>query len=170
MAVSRDGSSLASAGGDRTLRMWCRTDEPVFLEEEREKELEAMVSSADIGRGFESMTAAAGSSIAPDMDGGGDGDDEAAARRRGGDDMDDDFEGGDAFLSSNHHADGGGAEGGRATKRSEASLKAGERLMEALEVADHEDTAIADWEAEQLKTLLQANKQTTGRRVHVIFS
>ena len=38
LAVSSDGSQLASAGKDRTLRVWCRTDEPVFIEEERERE------------------------------------------------------------------------------------------------------------------------------------
>jgi U3 small nucleolar RNA-associated protein 12 len=37
LSVSHDGSSLVSAGHDRTLRVWTRTDEPVFLEEEREK-------------------------------------------------------------------------------------------------------------------------------------
>ena len=158
LAVSSDGSQLASAGKDRTLRVWCRTDEPVFIEEERERELEAMVSSADLGRGFESATALAGSGIAPDMDGGG-GAGGGSDGRRGGDDMDDDFEG----SGGGGVGDGGGAEAARATKQSEASLKAGERLMEALEAADHEDKAIAEWEADQRKALLAAARAAGGK-------
>ena len=146
MAVSFDGSSFASAGKDRTLRMWCRTDEPVFIEEEREKEMEAMIGSADIGRNYEAFTAEGGSSAAPSMlleNSSSDGN--SGERRRGGDDMDEDFEG---FSGGDDGAAdaglGGGAEGSRPSTRSEASLKAGERLMEALEMADHEDEAIRD--------------------------
>jgi U3 small nucleolar RNA-associated protein 12 len=42
LAVASDGSFVASCGHDRSLRMWERTDDQVFLEEERERELEAM--------------------------------------------------------------------------------------------------------------------------------
>lgn len=38
--VSADGSFVLSGGHDRSLRLWRRTDEMVFLEEERERELE----------------------------------------------------------------------------------------------------------------------------------
>lgn len=38
--MSADGSFVLSGGHDRSLRLWRRTDEMVFLEEEREKELE----------------------------------------------------------------------------------------------------------------------------------
>ena len=41
LAVSRDGGFVVSGGHDRSLRLWERTDEPVFLDEERERELEA---------------------------------------------------------------------------------------------------------------------------------
>lgn len=42
MEVSPDGSFVLSGGHDRSLRLWQRTDEMVFLEEEREKELEGL--------------------------------------------------------------------------------------------------------------------------------
>lgn len=41
LAASPDGTYLVSGGGDRSLRVWRRTDEQVFPEEEREAELEA---------------------------------------------------------------------------------------------------------------------------------
>lgn len=42
MEVSADGSFVLSGGHDRSLRIWRRTEEMVFLEEEREKELEGL--------------------------------------------------------------------------------------------------------------------------------
>lgn len=42
LEVSPDGSFVLSGGHDRSLRFWRRTDEMVFLEEEREKELEGL--------------------------------------------------------------------------------------------------------------------------------
>ena len=42
LAVASDGSFVVSCGHDRSLRVWDRTEDMVFLEEEREKELEAM--------------------------------------------------------------------------------------------------------------------------------
>eukprot|EP00400_MALV-I_sp_L67-5_P000505 gene505-598_t len=40
LGMSRDAAFLVSAGNDRGIRIWKRTDEQLFLEEEREKELE----------------------------------------------------------------------------------------------------------------------------------
>ncbi|KAL9103431.1 MAG: hypothetical protein Q9163_001533 [Psora crenata] len=40
LAVSRTGDFLVSASHDKSIRVWNRTDEQIFLEEEREKELE----------------------------------------------------------------------------------------------------------------------------------
>lgn len=40
IAPSRTGSFLVSAAKDRSLRLWRRGDEQVFVEEEREAELE----------------------------------------------------------------------------------------------------------------------------------
>jgi U3 small nucleolar RNA-associated protein 12 len=42
MAVSRTGDFVVSASHDKSIRIWSRSDEPIFLEEEREKELEDM--------------------------------------------------------------------------------------------------------------------------------
>ncbi|ROT37270.1 WD40 repeat-like protein [Sodiomyces alkalinus F11] len=42
MAVSHSGTMLVSAGHDKSIRVWQETDEQIFLEEEREKELEEL--------------------------------------------------------------------------------------------------------------------------------
>ena len=42
MAVSRVGEFLVSASHDKSIRIWRQTDEQIFLEEEREKELEEL--------------------------------------------------------------------------------------------------------------------------------
>ncbi|KAF2736669.1 WD40 repeat-like protein [Polyplosphaeria fusca] len=42
MAMSRTGDFVATASHDKSIRIWSRTDEPIFLEEERERELEEM--------------------------------------------------------------------------------------------------------------------------------
>jgi U3 small nucleolar RNA-associated protein 12 len=42
LAVSRTGNLLVSASHDKSLRLWRQTDEQIFLEEEREKELEEL--------------------------------------------------------------------------------------------------------------------------------
>ena len=40
MAMSKLGDFLITCSNDRSIRTWQRTDEQVFLEEEREKEME----------------------------------------------------------------------------------------------------------------------------------
>ncbi|KAF2118310.1 F-box/WD repeat-containing protein pof1 [Lophiotrema nucula] len=42
MTISRTGDFLATASHDKSIRIWSRTDEPIFLEEERERELEEL--------------------------------------------------------------------------------------------------------------------------------
>ena len=42
LTVSRTGEFLASASHDKSIRVWDQTDEQIFLEEEREKELEEL--------------------------------------------------------------------------------------------------------------------------------
>jgi len=42
MAVSHDGEFVVTAAHDKSIRIWSQTDEQVFLEEEREKELEEL--------------------------------------------------------------------------------------------------------------------------------
>ncbi|KAI9741106.1 MAG: hypothetical protein M1834_002819 [Cirrosporium novae-zelandiae] len=45
LAVSRTGDFLVSASHDKSIRAWIQTDEQVFLEEERERELEQLYES-----------------------------------------------------------------------------------------------------------------------------
>ncbi|KAL2024164.1 hypothetical protein VTK56DRAFT_9320 [Thermocarpiscus australiensis] len=45
LAVSHSGSFLVSASHDKSIRVWEETDEQIFLEEEREKELEELYES-----------------------------------------------------------------------------------------------------------------------------
>jgi len=45
LAVSRRGDFVASASHDKSIRVWKQTDEQIFLEEEREKELEDLYES-----------------------------------------------------------------------------------------------------------------------------
>ena len=45
MAVSRTGEFVVSASHDKSIRIWQQTDEQIFLEEEREKELEELYES-----------------------------------------------------------------------------------------------------------------------------
>ncbi|KAJ2982739.1 hypothetical protein NQ176_g1187 [Zarea fungicola] len=42
MAVSRTGNFVVSAGHDKSIRVWDETDEQIFLEEEREREIEEL--------------------------------------------------------------------------------------------------------------------------------
>lgn len=56
LAISNDGRSVVSASHDRSIRLWEETEDQVFLEEEREKELEeqnegALLSSLEEGSG-----------------------------------------------------------------------------------------------------------------------
>ncbi|KAF2278129.1 WD40 repeat-like protein [Westerdykella ornata] len=46
MAVSRTGDFVVTASHDKSIRIWTRSDEPIFLEEERERELEEMYEKA----------------------------------------------------------------------------------------------------------------------------
>ena len=45
LAVSRTGEFFVSASHDKSIRVWDQTDEQIFLEEEREKELEELYES-----------------------------------------------------------------------------------------------------------------------------
>ncbi|CAG8512706.1 7541_t:CDS:10 [Ambispora leptoticha] len=45
LALSKKGEFLVSASHDRSMRIWEQTDEPLFLEEEREKEMEELYES-----------------------------------------------------------------------------------------------------------------------------
>lgn len=45
LAVSKTGAFLVSASHDKSIRVWEQTDEPIFLEEEKERELEELYES-----------------------------------------------------------------------------------------------------------------------------
>ncbi|RDA92835.1 hypothetical protein CP533_2866 [Ophiocordyceps camponoti-saundersi (nom. inval.)] len=45
MAISKSGNFVVSAGHDKCIRVWEESDEQIFLEEEREKELEELYES-----------------------------------------------------------------------------------------------------------------------------
>jgi len=51
LAMSRTGGFILSAGMDRQVRVWERTKDIVFLEEEKERELEKMFDKVDGSRG-----------------------------------------------------------------------------------------------------------------------
>jgi U3 small nucleolar RNA-associated protein 12 len=46
MAVANSGQIIVTASHDKSIRIWTQTDEQIFLEEEREKELEELYESA----------------------------------------------------------------------------------------------------------------------------
>ncbi len=91
IAGTDDGSCIISSGSDKSIRKWLRTDEPLFLEEEREKARETQFDQ----KYFEADANTAAPSSQPL-----------------------------SFIESEH-----------ASKRTAKSVKAGERLFEALEVS-----------------------------------
>ncbi|KAI9753646.1 MAG: Protein transport protein S9 plasma membrane t-SNARE [Chaenotheca gracillima] len=91
LAVGHSGDFLVSASHDKSIRVWSQTDEPIFLEEERERELEEL---------YESTLTTSLDQQPENEDEAGDGDGTATA----------------------------------ATKQTVETLKAGERIAEALEV------------------------------------
>eukprot|EP00903_Cladosiphon_okamuranus_P011942 g11216.t1 len=113
LEVSPDGSFVLSGGHDRSLRLWRRTEEMVFLEEEREKEMEGLFES-ELDR--DDVAAPGADGFAPPPQGKPEG-----------------AEAGDGDGTNRAQA-----ESGPATKRSIESVKAGERLMDALELAELE--------------------------------
>ncbi|KAI0375739.1 WD-repeat-containing protein [Pilatotrama ljubarskyi] len=109
LAVSHHGKFVVTGSHDKSIRVWEKLDEPLFLEEERERELEALYEAgvadtlnradAPIGSGAPGATDPS-ASTAPDA-----------------------------------------AETGAVTKQTTETLMAGERIMEALELADGEREA-----------------------------
>jgi len=100
LVVSHSGKFVVTGSHDKSIRVWEKTDEPLFIEEEREKELEAIYEKgiADtLGR----SDAPIGSGVA------------------------------DAQVEE-------GTEAGIVSKQTSDTLMAGERIIEAIDVADHE--------------------------------
>ncbi|KAG9299604.1 hypothetical protein G9A89_020775 [Geosiphon pyriformis] len=112
LAISKKGDFVVSASHDRSIRVWEQTDEPLFLEEEREKELEKLYEST-ITSSFEQAK------------------------------IEDSVE-----LTS-------------AGKQTMETLKSGEKIMEALDIADDDKSA---WETfNKLKAKGQAPGSTPKR-------
>ncbi|KAI7864097.1 WD40-repeat-containing domain protein [Spinellus fusiger] len=105
LAISRQGSFIVTGSHDRSIRIWERSDEQLFLEEEREKELEELYESTLISQMEKT-----------------------------------DLQGGEAEVDS----------AGRQTME---TLKAGERIMEALDLADEERNAWEAYEQSKLRGL-----------------
>ncbi|KAL1944244.1 hypothetical protein VTO73DRAFT_3429 [Trametes versicolor] len=112
LAVSHHGKFVVTGSHDKSIRVWEKLDEPLFLEEERERELEALYDSG-IADSLNRPDAAIGSG-APDAD--------------------------------PSAATSAGAETGAVTKQTTETLMAGERIMEALELADAELEALREYE------------------------
>lgn len=107
LAVSNRGEFVVTGSHDKSIRIWEKTEEPLFLEEEREREMEA-AHDADLAD---------------------------ALNRTGLDDDDEE----------------GGAEAEAVQKQTAETLMAGERIMDALELADADRAAFAEYEAEKAR-------------------
>ena len=108
LAVSRTGAFVLSSSMDRQVRVWERTKDMVFLEEERERELEQIfdrVNQRDEGRTKQILD------------------------RKGGDGDDD---------SDNEAVKDEDPQSAEAVRKSVLSVAAGDRIMEALERADQD--------------------------------
>jgi U3 small nucleolar RNA-associated protein 12 len=104
LAVSNQGNFVVTGSHDKSIRIWEKTDEPLFLEEERERELEAMYDAT----------------LAEGLDG----------ERAGGNE---------------------GEEVEAVQKQTAETLMAGERIMEAIELADAEREVVRQWEEDKAK-------------------
>ncbi|CAN0468912.1 unnamed protein product, partial [Ectocarpus sp. 12 AP-2014] len=139
LEVSPDGSFVLSGGHDRSLRLWRRTEEMVFLEEEREKEMEGLFES-ELDRDDVAASGADGLAL-------------PAPQRK-------------------PEGVGGGAqqgESGPATKRSLESVKAGERLMDSLELAELELKLMREEERAAAKARRRGEPAPPARRPNPIL-
>ncbi|TFK94701.1 WD40 repeat-like protein [Polyporus arcularius HHB13444] len=120
LAVSHHGKFVVTGSHDKSIRVWEKLDEPLFLEEEREHELEALYE-AGIADTLNRTDAPIGS--------GAPGADPSAVD---------------------------GAETTGVAKQTTETLMAGERIMEALELADNEIEAFREYEEAKRKGGLAA--------------
>ncbi|ODV93336.1 hypothetical protein PACTADRAFT_5123 [Pachysolen tannophilus NRRL Y-2460] len=102
LAVSSDGEFLVSSSHDHSIRVWAITDDQVFIEEEREKEMDEQYEST----------------LLASLEG--EGDEQPIAKTTGTE------EGGEEVIDD---------EATRIHKQTMESLKAGEKLIEALDIA-----------------------------------
>jgi len=111
LAISRTGAFVLSGGMDRQVRVWERTKDMVFLEEEKERAMEDMFDKVDNRRGDEEGT------------------ERIMRRRKNEDDQEEEEDDDDIANEPQSEA---------AVKRSVLSASSGDRIMEALERADQE--------------------------------
>ncbi|SAL94956.1 hypothetical protein [Absidia glauca] len=104
LAVAKNGSFIVSGSHDRSLRIWEKTDEQLFLEEEREKELEQVYESTLVSQMEK------------------------------------------ADVNDNMEVDAAGIQ-------TMETLKAGERIMEAIDIGDEERKGWEDYETAKSKGL-----------------
>ncbi len=109
IAVSSRGSFTVTGGHDRAIRVWERTDEPFFVDEEREKRLESLLEEGDSANG-----------------GGEDDDDDRVAKAAR-----------DLAAAVGSIAPAG-AEAGMAGRKTLETLSAADAIVDALDVAAHE--------------------------------
>ena len=114
LAISRTGAFVLSAGMDRQIRVWERTKDIVFLEEERERELEQMFDRVN------------------NRDEGGTGSILDRKVQQGNDNEDD-----DGMMNEDE------PQSEAAVRKSVTSVACGDRIMEAIERADQEMKDIA---------------------------
>ncbi|CAI5529433.1 unnamed protein product [Closterium sp. Naga37s-1] len=112
LAISPLGDFLVSGSHDRSIRRWQRTDEPFFLEEEREKQLEAMFEARAV-------------TLPTD-----------ARRPEGGDD-EEGGEGGEAAGPGGAAGELGGV--GGAARGTQETVWAADSIIEAVELASMEE-------------------------------
>lgn len=120
--MSHHGKFVVTGSHDKSIRVWEKLDEPLFLEEERERELEALYETG-IADALNRSDAAIGSG-APGADP-------------------------DTAIAN-------GAETTAVSKQTTETLMAGERIMEALELADNELETFLEYEEARRKGGLAA--------------
>jgi U3 small nucleolar RNA-associated protein 12 len=106
LAVSNRGDFVVTGSHDKSLRVWEKTEEPLFLEEEREREIERMFDT----------------NMANDLN-----------------------------RTEGEGADEDGLEAEAVQKTTTETMMAGERILEALEVAEADREMMAQYEDEKKK-------------------
>ncbi|KAJ3080298.1 hypothetical protein HK102_003159 [Quaeritorhiza haematococci] len=126
LAVGKFGNMVFSGSHDRSIRGWEKTDEQLFLEEERERELEQTYERAALQDDSDRYDRVIGS--AAEMDG------DIVNNATG------------MFTNAVGGAGAGQSEVGIAAKKTMESLMAGEKIMEALDVWEEDRGAMDAYE------------------------
>jgi U3 small nucleolar RNA-associated protein 12 len=113
LAVAKYGAFVVTGSHDRSLRVWNKTDEQLFLEEEREREMDDMFDRVSGREGRDEGGVGSGA-----LDGAGD------------------------LIQQEEGEEDAGGEVGLAGAKTKDTLKAGEKLLEALEVWAEERAAL----------------------------